>query len=86
MLYCNSCIIQANPSWGKTFTGLAIASSKFKQKTLIIVHNTFLHDQWIDEIKEQMGITPGTIGGKKYKYNIDSPITIATIQSLRKRI
>ena len=46
----DSCIVNANPSWGKTFTGVAMAS-KLKQKTLIIVHTIFLREQWIDEIK-----------------------------------
>ena len=33
----DNCLINANVSWGKTFTGIAIAT-KLKQKTLIITH------------------------------------------------
>jgi|19_taG_2_1085344.scaffolds.fasta_scaffold00062_60 hypothetical protein len=74
-------LINANASWGKTFTAIAI-SKKFSQKTLIIVHNLFLKDQWVEEIQKTLGITPGIISGGKI--NHDSPITIANIQTLRK--
>lgn len=76
-------IIQANPSWGKTFTGIALAT-KFKQKTLIIVHTTNLFDQWIHEVKKTLGIEAGAIGNKRY--NTDSPIVIGLVQSIRNRI
>lgn len=78
-----SCLIIANPSWGKTFTGIAIAA-KLKQKTLIIVHTKILLEQWRKEVKHCLGIDSGIIGDSKY--NIDSPITVATVQSLRNRI
>ena len=79
----DSCMIIANPSWGKTFMGVAIAT-KFKQKTLIIVHTKFLLDQWVDEIKKTLGIDAGILGAGKY--NIDPPIVVALIQTLRNRI
>ena len=66
-----------------TFTAIAIAT-KLKQKTLVIVHTKFLLEQWVDEIQKTLGITPGVIGGGKDE--ISSIITIATMQSLRKRI
>lgn len=79
----DNCIIRANPSWGKTFMGIAVAT-KLKQKTLIIVHTTYLLNQWIKEINKTLGIEPGVIGDKRY--NIEGPIVIATVQSLRNRI
>lgn len=79
----DSCIIQANPSWGKTFMGIYLAT-KFKQKTLVVVHTQYLRDQWINETKKTLGIEAGIIGGGVFK--TDSPIVIATIQTLRNRI
>ena len=77
------CILNANPSYGKTFTAIAMVT-KLKQKTLVIVHTRFLFEQWVDEIKKTLGIEPGQI--KAGICDIEGPITIATVQSLRKRI
>lgn len=79
----DNCLINANPSWGKTFTGVAIAT-KLRQKTLIICHTVNLRDQWKAEIKKTLGIEAGQIGSGKY--NLDSPIVIANVQTLRKHI
>lgn len=79
----DNAIINAWVSWGKTFTGLAIAS-KLGQKTLIVVHTAALRNQWIKEIKKVFGIEPGIIGGGKF--DIDSPIVVGNIQSLYRRI
>ena len=49
-------IINAWVSWGKTFTGLAIAG-KLGQKTLIIVHTVPLRNQWAKEVEKVYGIT-----------------------------
>jgi superfamily II DNA or RNA helicase len=76
-------IIQANPSWGKTFTGISLAT-KLRQKTLIITHTKNLFEQWIHEVKKTLGITPGVIGAGKY--DIDSPIVIGLVQTLRNRM
>ena len=64
-------IINAWVSWGKTFTGLAIAG-KLGQKTLIIVHTVPLRNQWAKEVEKVYGITPGIIGSGKFE--IDAPI------------
>lgn len=76
-------IINAKPGWGKTFTAIAIAT-KLLQKTLIIVHTLALREQWEREIIATLGIQPGIIGSGRY--NIDSPIVVANIQSLQKHI
>jgi len=76
-------IVQANPGWGKTFTAIALAT-KLKQKTLIVVHTRNLLHQWVDEVQNTLGIKPGVIGDKKF--DIDSPIVIGLIQSIKNRI
>lgn len=79
----DSCIINANPSWGKTFTGVAIAT-KLKQKTLIIVDKVFLREQWEGEVKKCLGIKPGVVGSKKN--NIKPDIVVSNVQSLKNNI
>jgi len=76
-------IINAWVSWGKTFTGLALAS-KLKQKTLVVVHTIALRNQWAKEVEKVFGITPGIIGSGKFDTN--SPVVIGNIQSLYRKI
>jgi superfamily II DNA or RNA helicase len=65
---------------GKTVCALYIAS-QLKMKTLIIVHNTFLKDQWEDRIKAFLpGITIGHLQGETV--DVDKDIVIAMIQSI----
>jgi superfamily II DNA or RNA helicase len=80
----DSCIINAPVSWGKTYTGIAIAS-KFAQRTLVITHTTALRDQWISDIQKVLNITPGIIGGGDWS-DLDKPIVVANIQTLRKDV
>lgn len=79
----DNCLINANPSWGKTFTGIAIAK-KLKQKTLVICHTVHLRDQWVGEVEKTLKIKPGIIGSGKFDHN--KPITIANVQTLRKHV
>ena len=76
-------IINAWVSWGKTFTGLAIAA-KLAQKTLVVTHTTTLRAQWEKEVKKVFGIDAGVIGGGKF--DIEPPIVIGNIQSLYRRV
>jgi superfamily II DNA or RNA helicase len=65
---------------GKTVCALYIAS-QLKMKTLIIVHNTFLKDQWEDRIKAFLpGVTIGHLQGETV--DVDKDIVIAMIQSI----
>jgi hypothetical protein len=57
----DTCFINALVGWGKTFTALHIAR-KLEQKTLVLVHNTFLRDQWKTEEEKLFGMSPGIIG------------------------
>tara|TARA_A100001015_G_scaffold250368_1_gene288759 strand:- start:1494 stop:2777 length:1284 start_codon:yes stop_codon:yes gene_type:complete len=79
----DNCIINAWVSWGKTFTGLAIAS-KLNQKTLVVVHTVALRNQWAKEVEKVFGITPGVIGSGKW--SLDGPIVIGNVQTLQRRI
>lgn len=76
----DSCLINANVSWGKTFTSIAVAK-KLGQKTLVIVDKANLRKQWVKEIKKTLGIEPGIIGGGKLDYK-NTPITVGTIQTI----
>ena len=47
----DNAIINAWVSWGKTFTGLAIAG-KLGQKTLVVTHTVPLRNQWAKEVEK----------------------------------
>jgi superfamily II DNA or RNA helicase len=65
---------------GKTVCALYIAS-QLKVKTLIVVHNTFLKDQWEDRIKAFLPkATIGHLQGETT--DVDKDIVIAMIQSI----
>ena len=76
-------IINAWVSWGKTFTGLAIAG-KLGQKTLVITHTVPLRNQWAKEVKKVYGFEPGIIGSGRLE--IDAPIVIGNTQTLYRNI
>lgn len=79
----DNCIINAKVGYGKTFTALAIAA-KLKQKTLVVTHTVALRNQWEKEVVKTLGIKPGVIGSGKF--NTDSPVVVANIQSLIKHV
>jgi superfamily II DNA or RNA helicase len=76
-------IINAWVSWGKTFTGLALAR-KLGQKTLVVTHTIPIRSTWVKEHRKAFGFTPGIIGSGKF--NIDTPIVIGNTQTLYKNI
>lgn len=79
----DNAIINASVSWGKTFSGLAIAG-KLGQKTLVITHTVPLRNQWARETKKVYGFDPGIIGSGRFE--TDTPIVIANTQTLTKKI
>ncbi len=79
----DNAIINAWVSWGKTFTGLAIAG-KLGQKTLIITHTIPLRNQWAKEVEKVYGIKSGIIGSGMW--SIDSPIVVGNTQTLYRNI
>ena len=76
-------IINAWVSWGKTFTGLAIAG-KLGQKTLVVTHTVPLRNQWAKEVEKVYGIKPGIIGSGQF--DLDAPIVIGNTQTLYRNI
>jgi len=79
----DNAIINAWVSWGKTFTGLAIAK-KLGQKTLVVTHTTNLRNQWEKEVQKCFGIQAGRIGSGQL--NLDAPICVGNIQTLYRRM
>lgn len=82
-LFNDSGILNAWVSFGKTFTALAIMA-KLGQRSLVVTHTTGLRDQWVQEVRKVFGIEAGIIGPKSS--NLDSPIVIANVQSLQRRV
>ena len=78
----SDCFINALVGWGKTFTALHIAR-KLEQKTLVITHTTMLRDQWVKEVQELFGITPGIISAGVFDIE-DVPIVIGNVQTVTK--
>ena len=79
----DNAIVNAWVSWGKTFTGLAIAA-KLGQKTLVVTHTTNLRNQWEKEVQKCFGIQAGRIGSGQF--NIKAPICIGNIQTLYRKM
>jgi superfamily II DNA or RNA helicase len=78
----NGGILNAPCGYGKTVLGLWVAH-QIGQKTLVVVHTSRLYEQWIDRIREHMGIEPGTI--REDDFNIDAPIVVAMLHTIRAR-
>lgn len=76
-------IVNAKPGFGKTIVGYGIAA-KLQTKTLVICTTTAIRDMWIAECKKWFGFEPGIIGGGRF--NIEPPIVIANIQTLRNKV
>ena len=79
----DNAIINAWVSWGKTFTGLALAG-KLGQKTLVVTHTVPLRNQWAKEVEKVYGIKPGIIGSGNF--NTDAPIVIGNTQTLYRNL
>lgn len=79
----DNCFINAPPSFGKTYTSLAVIT-KLKQKTLVLVHSINLMEQWANEVEKVLGFKPGTIGNSQY--NTESNIVIGTVQTVKNNI
>jgi superfamily II DNA or RNA helicase len=79
----DNCIINAWVSWGKTFTGLAIAG-KLGQKTLVVTHTIALRNQWAKEVEKVYGIKAGIIGSGNF--DLDAPIVIGNTQTIYRNI
>ncbi len=78
------CIMQCPTGFGKTAIGLNLIS-KIKQKTLILVHQEFLLNQWIERIKQFLPTAKiGILQQNKIDVE-DKDIVIGMIQSICSR-
>jgi superfamily II DNA or RNA helicase len=75
-------IVVAGCGAGKTILATA-AIRAAAVDTLIVVHTRDLADQWAGVITRELGMPARMIGGGKRKH-VDSPVTVATIQTLTK--
>ncbi len=75
-------IVNGAPSYGKTFTAIYIASL-LQEKTLVVTTTTAIRSNWVSEIKKFLNIDAGIIGDGKIT-NIESPIVVGNIQSVKK--
>jgi superfamily II DNA or RNA helicase len=78
----SDCVIQAATGSGKTVFCLADIARK-GQPALILVHTQALLAQWVERIRQFLGIEAGTIGNGK---NVIRPVTVATVQSAKNRL
>jgi len=79
-------LLEAGTGAGKSIMALSLIAQR-KQPALVIVHTKELVSQWIDRIENFLGIPRadiGIIGGGKF--SIGDRITVATVQSLYKRV
>jgi len=79
----DNAIINAWVSWGKTFTGLAIAG-KLGQKTLVITHTVPLRNQWAKEVEKVYGFKPSIIGSGNF--DLSKPIVVGNTQTLYRKL
>lgn len=79
----DNAIINAWVSWGKTFTGLAIAG-KLGQKTLVVTHTVPLRNQWAKEVEKVYGIIPSIIGSGSF--DLSGPVVIGNTQTLYRNL
>lgn len=59
-------ILSIATAGGKTFIGLK-AIEVLKQSTLVIVPTLTLVDQWVERLKEKLGVKAGVIGGGRHE-------------------
>ncbi len=79
----DNAIINAWVSWGKTFTGLAIAG-KLGQKTLIVTHTVPLRNQWAKEVEKVYGFKPSIIGSGSM--DLSGLVVVGNTQTLYRNI
>lgn len=76
-------VLQLSPGKGKTVISLRLIF-EYSIPALIVVHNSYLMEQWKDRIAQFLPGTPvGIIQGKKFQW--DAPISVAMIQTLASR-
>jgi len=64
---------------GKSRLGVA-AIARIGRTTIVLVHTDDLIDQWVKEIRENLGVEPGVVNADHKEF--DSPIVVASVFSL----
>lgn len=67
---------------GKTTIGACLIE-RLRRTAVILVHTEDLLEQWVETMRDRLGIEAGIIGGGHFK---PAPITIAMIQTLRQNL
>ena len=75
-------VLGAPTGSGKTIMALKIIAVR-KQPTLILVHSRELLNQWRDQIRKFLDVTPGLIGDGKYNIG---PVTVAVVNTAKKHL
>lgn len=75
-------VVVLSTGWGKTYAAIKLLSV-IGQRSLIVVPTNDIFNQFVTTIEATCGFTPGRIQGK---HNSRAAITIATIQSLARRV
>lgn len=79
-------IIKARPGLGKTVLSVCIAAT-LGVKTMVIVDNSSLMEQWVKAFHDFTDLQPSDIGIIQQKcYSLDTPVTIAMVQSLYSKV
>jgi hypothetical protein len=65
---------------GKTTAALILAT-RMGVNTIVVISNSVLMRQWCTRIRDELGFTPGVVGGGKY--DVSPPIVVAMQQSLK---
>lgn len=76
-------LCEAPVGFGKTIVGFGLAH-RLQKRTLIVTTTTTIRDMWIKEYKNFFGEEPGVVGGGKF--DIDKPVVIGNIQTIRNRL
>ena len=79
-------IFEALVGWGKT-VGATYLTATLKKKTLIVLDNSKLMQQWIDAYLQYTNLTEDDIGIiKGNRMDFDKPVTIAMVQTMMSRV
>lgn len=77
-------LIEAEPGGGKSISILAFLS-EIKQPALIIVHESFLQDQWISEIEKRLSGN-FSLGRWDMKHKVHGDVDVGLIQTVQKKV